>query len=76
MTTLKTSFALVAALIAMNLPSARAEQPEMKAALMHLREARAALAKAEHNKAGHRDKAVQLVEQAIAEVEAGMDAAR
>jgi hypothetical protein len=48
----------------------------MTEALQHLREARAALEKAEHNKAGHREKAIQLVEQAIAEIEAGIAAGR
>ncbi len=76
MTTLKTSFVLVVALAAMSLQSVRADQPNMKEALAHLREARAALAKAEPNKDGHREKALQLVEQAIAEVQAGMAAAR
>ncbi len=76
MTTLKTSFVLVAAVAAMSLQSVRADQTNMKEALARLREARAALAKAERNKDGHREKALQLVEQAIAEVQAGMAAAR
>ncbi len=76
MSTLKTSLMLVAAIGAMSLQSVKADQPNMKEALAHLREARAALAQAERNKEGHRQKALQLVEQAIAEVEAGMAAAR
>jgi mannose/cellobiose epimerase-like protein (N-acyl-D-glucosamine 2-epimerase family) len=76
MKTLKTSLMLVAVVAAMGLQSARADQPHMKNALMHLREARAALQRAEHNKGGHRERAVEIINRAIAEVEAGMAAAR
>ena len=76
MTTLKTSLVLIAAMATISLQSVRADQPRMKEALAHLRDARTALAKAERNKNGHREKALHLVEQAIAEVEAGMAAAR
>ncbi|MGH8093577.1 MAG: hypothetical protein ACREIF_08900 [Chthoniobacterales bacterium] len=76
MKTTKTCLILVVSVAVMSLQSVRADQPHMKEALHHLREARAALARAEHNKEGHRDRAIQLVEQAIAEVEAGMAAAR
>ncbi|HEY1769324.1 MAG TPA: hypothetical protein VGG02_03615 [Chthoniobacterales bacterium] len=76
MKTLKTTLVLIVALAAINLPAARAEQPRMREALHHLKEARAALERAEANKAGHREKAMQLVDQAIAEVEAGLNAAR
>ena len=51
-------------------------QPNMEAALGDLRAARASLQKAEPDKAGHRIKAIGLVDQAIAEVQAGMAAAR
>jgi len=76
MTTLKKSLVLVAACALMSLPSVQAGQPHMQNALMHLRQARAALENAEHNKGGHRERAVELVEKAIAEVEAGMAVAR
>ncbi len=51
-------------------------QPNMEAALGDLRAARASLEKAVPDKAGHRLKAIQLINQAIAEVQAGMAAAR
>jgi mannose/cellobiose epimerase-like protein (N-acyl-D-glucosamine 2-epimerase family) len=75
MKTLKTSLILVVAVAALGLQSARGDQPHMQNALMHLREARTALQKAEHNKGGHRQRAIERVNQAIAEVEAGMAAA-
>jgi len=40
------------------------------------RRARVAVENTERNKAGHREKALELVDQAIAEVEAGMRDAR
>ena len=76
MKTTKTSLLLAAAIAVMSLPVARADQPHMKDALGHLQEARAALAVAIHNKAGHREKALQLVDRAIAEVQAGIAAGR
>jgi hypothetical protein len=48
----------------------------MKAALHHLRAARAQLETAEHNKGGWRERALQNVDRAIHEVENGMSAAR
>ena len=51
-------------------------QPNMQAALGDLRAARASLQKAVPDKAGHRNKAIGLVDQAIAQVQAGMAAAR
>jgi mannose/cellobiose epimerase-like protein (N-acyl-D-glucosamine 2-epimerase family) len=75
MKTLKMSLILAAAVAALGLQSVRADQPHMQNALMHLREARTALQKAEHNKGGHRQRAIERVNQAIAEVEAGMAAA-
>jgi hypothetical protein len=50
-------------------------QPNMEAALGDLRAARASLQKAVPDKAGHRNKAIGLVDQAIAQVQAGMAAA-
>jgi hypothetical protein len=46
-------------------------EPHMSAALGHLREARAELEKAAPNKGGHRERAMQLVDQAIQQVEQG-----
>ena len=43
----------------------------MSAALGHLQEARAELEKATPNKGGHREKAMQLVDQAIQQVQQG-----
>ena len=50
----------------------RQVQPEMSAALQNLREAQHNLESATHDKGGHRAKAVELVRQAIREVEAGI----
>lgn len=47
-------------------------QPEMTAAMQNLREAQKNLELAAHDKGGHRVNALQLVNQAMAEVEAGM----
>jgi hypothetical protein len=48
----------------------------MRAALDELRQARSELDRAEHNKGGHREAAIRLVDQAIDEVKMGMDDAR
>ena len=50
-------------------------QPNMQAALGDLRAARASLQKAVPDKQGHRNRAIALVDQAIAQVPAGMAAA-
>jgi hypothetical protein len=55
--------------------TAFADQPNMQAALDHLVAARAYLEKANDNKAGHREKAMSLVDLAIGEVKEGMKAA-
>jgi len=47
------------------------QEPHMSAALGHLQEARAELEKAASNKGGHKEKALQLVDQAIQQVKAG-----
>lgn len=52
--------------------SARANQPFMDAALASLRAARANLIQAEPNKGGHRDRAIDLVDRAINQVEEGI----
>jgi hypothetical protein len=47
-------------------------QPEMTAALEHLKEARKALESASHDKGGHRAKAIGAVNEAIRHVEEGI----
>ena len=76
MRTIKMASVSILLLAAMSLAPAYAGQPHMQTALRHLREARAALERATPNKAGHRERAIELVNQAIAEVEAGESAAR
>jgi hypothetical protein len=49
-----------------------AQQPNMQNALNALFSARSSLQMAAPNKGGHRDRAINLVNQAIAEVEAGI----
>jgi len=51
-------------------------QPHMRAALDHLQGAKAELQSAVADKGGHRVRAISLVDQAIGEVEAGMEYAR
>jgi hypothetical protein len=48
------------------------KQPKMKAALAQMQKARETLKNAEADKGGHRVKAVQLLDEAIKEVEAGI----
>jgi hypothetical protein len=76
MKTLRTTLVLATLIGAIGLQSVRADQPNMRAALAHLREAKAALQRAEHNKGGHRGRAVEIINRAIAEVEAGIVAGR
>lgn len=76
MKTLRTSLVLVTMIAAMSLQSVWADQPNMRAALAHLREAKAALQRAEHNKGGHRARAIDIVNHAIVETEAGIAAGR
>ncbi len=52
--------------------TAAEKQPHMEKALEHLEHAKNQLQKAEHDKGGHRAKAVGLVDQAMAEVKAGI----
>jgi Repeat of unknown function (DUF5648) len=49
------------------------QQPHMQAALQQLKQAQAELQRAEHDKGGHRVKAIQIIEQAESEVQAGID---
>ena len=46
-------------------------EPHMSAALGHLEQAKAELEKAMPNKGGHRERALQLVDQAIQQVQEG-----
>ena len=48
-------------------------QPHMQAALDHLRSARSELEAANSNKGGHRERAMEFVDQAIGEVQAGIN---
>ena len=54
---------------------AAAAQPHMSAALADLQSAKAELQVAEHNKGGHRVKALEYVNSAIAETQLGIAAA-
>lgn len=54
--------------------SAQVDQPHMQKALADLQAARAELNEAEHDKQGHRGRAIQIVDQAIGEVRAGIAA--
>lgn len=55
-------------------PAALAEeQPHMRAALEHLKQAQAELQQAEHDKGGHREAALKQVDGAIRNVQAGMN---
>ena len=66
--------AAAAATLAVSVASA-SKQPKMDDALAALRSARASLIEAKANKGGHRAKAIQLVDEAIIEVEKGIKAA-
>ena len=49
-----------------------AAQPHMQAALNHLKQARTSLNRASADKGGHRERALSLVNQAIEEVDRGI----
>ena len=51
---------------------AEERQPHMHAAVHHLEEAKKELQMAEHDKGGHREKALELTNNAIEEVRAGI----
>jgi hypothetical protein len=61
-----------ALLVGMALPVFAEDQPHMQAALEALQNAERELQKAEHDKGGHREQALQQVRAAIAQVKAGM----
>jgi hypothetical protein len=76
MKTLTKSLVILAAVSALGVNCVRAEQPHMKAALGHLRAARAELKSAEDNKGGWRVRALANVDRAIADTEKGVAFAR
>jgi hypothetical protein len=64
---------MVAVMLCLAAPLAFADpQPKMKEALEHLKNAKAALQAATHDKGGHRAKAVEKVNDAIEQVEKGI----
>ena len=69
---LMTSLACLVAGAVAGATIAFAAQPHMANALGSLQAARAELVKAEANKGGHRERAIGLVDQAIAETRAGI----
>jgi hypothetical protein len=71
MRTIKIASVSILLLAAISFAAADPRQPHMESAIQHLREARAQLQRATPNKGGHRERAVELINQAIAEVEAG-----
>jgi anti-sigma factor RsiW len=50
-----------------------ADQPHMQAALEHLREAKGELERADRDKGGHREAAIRATNDAIAQVEKGIN---
>ena len=64
--------AAVAVALAMPATAARAEQGNMDRALSSLQDALQSLRAATPNKGGHKETAIQLIEQAIAEVNRGI----
>jgi len=56
--------------------TAGADQPNMQAAREHLLQARGSLERAEPNKGGHRERAIELVDKAINQVNEGIEFAR
>lgn len=72
---LRPSLTLVLATVIASLAftgTARADQGNMRAALEHLRQARASLQAASRDKGGHRTEAVRLIDQAIEQVKEGI----
>jgi len=76
MKTLKTTTLILLSISTLGLSSAFARQPRMDRALEHLRAARAELQAAEATKGGHRERAIEMVDRAIAQVEEGIRFAR
>jgi len=67
------AFATLAAFAVGHVAGADGDQPKMQAALNQLKISRDLLKAAPADKGGHRHKAMELVDAAIAEVEKGMD---
>jgi hypothetical protein len=55
-------------------PAAAGEQPHMRSALVNLKAAKGQLEKSSVDKGGHRVKAIELTQQAIDEVQKGVEA--
>lgn len=72
---LTTASIFAAAAMMLALP-AQANQPNMKAALASLNEAKQSLRKATSGKDGHRVKAIELIDEAIEQVKKGIEAGR
>ena len=76
MRTRLTHFGIVLTIVLMSLApryvSAQENQPHMQAALQHLRQAAEELQKADRDKGGHRVQALNLTQQAITHVQAGI----
>jgi hypothetical protein len=71
-TILLLSLVFAAMLLVFRRSAAEENQPHMEAALQHLQQAKEELNRAEHDKGGHRQKALELTESAIHEVKEGM----
>lgn len=69
---LKASLLLVVIVVAFFAGQMSASQPAMQSALRNLRAARADLNRATSDKGGHRERAIELVNQAIDQVEKGI----
>lgn len=65
--------AAVSAIAPLAIAPAAAEQGNMEAALNHLEQAIQSLRQATPNKGGHRERAIQMCETAMAEVQAGIE---
>jgi len=64
--------ALAAVATVFTAPVAKADQPKMKDALADLEAARVKLEHADHDKGGHRERALELVNNAIAQIKEGI----
>jgi hypothetical protein len=68
-----TLLAILVVIVGYTAGCATGGQPHMQAALDHLNSARSELQAANTNKGGHRERAIELVDEAISEVRAGID---
>jgi len=68
------NLAIFAAALLFASPAFAAPQPKMEHALVALQHAMEKLQNAEHDKAGHRDRAIALVQQAIQQLQEGVAA--